>query len=260
MVTYQNGLYTSFGGPVMYIHLRDVKKNYIGKTTYEALKGVDLQIKKGEFIGIMGPSGAGKTTLLNILSTIDSPTSGELNIDGSDIVALNEDEKADYRGEYLGFVFQDYNLINNMSVKENILLPLMIKGKTDEFSQVKYIADKLGLSDLLGRYPFELSGGEKQRVAAARAVINKPKLLLADEPTGNLDSKSASNFLNMLKEISQTNELTTIMVTHDPYVASFTDKVFILKDGMINSEINSNGKRKELHEKLIASLSILGGE
>lgn len=243
----------------MFIQLNNIKKEYYSRKTFLALRGVNLTVNQGEFIGIMGPSGAGKTTLLNILATIDQPTSGEVYIDGLEISKLSKNNRASYRGEYLGFIFQHYNLVNNMTVRENILLPGMINGTLD-FDQVEELTKEIGIHELLDKYPYELSGGEKQRTGAARAIIKKPKLLLADEPTGNLDSKSASDFLKVIKNLSRKNSLTTIMVTHDPYVASYTDRVYILKDGKVFSEINRKDTRKSFHNSLINSLNILGGE
>lgn len=243
----------------MYITIENLKKEYNTRKKYLALRGINFSMNKGEFIGIMGPSGAGKTTLLNILATIDSPTLGEIRIDNLAINDLSKNEKAKYRGDYLGFIFQNYNLINNMTVKENILLPLMLEGKIN-MKEFDIITKKLGIEKLISKYPYELSGGEKQRVSAARAIIKKPKLLLADEPTGNLDTKSAADFLKVIKNFNETINLTTIMVTHDPYVASYTDRVFILKDGKIFSEINKNKDRKDFHNRLIDSLNLLGGE
>lgn len=243
----------------MYVELNNIKKEYVTRKRFLALRGIDLRINEGEFVGIMGPSGAGKTTLLNILATIDEPTEGKLIIDQKEITKLTRNKKADYRSDYLGFIFQDYNLVNNMTIEENILLPGMIKGKVD-IKGMQLISNKLGISSLLDKYPYELSGGEKQRTGAARAILKEPKLLLADEPTGNLDSKSATDFLNVIQSLNQERNLTTIMVTHDPYVASFTDRVLILKDGKIFSEINKENNRKSFHNALIQSLSFLGGE
>lgn len=243
----------------MYVELNNIRKEYVTRKKFLALRGIDLRINKGEFVGIMGPSGAGKTTLLNILATIDDPTEGKLIIDQKEVTKLSRNKKADYRSDYLGFIFQDYNLVNNMTVEENILLPGMIKGKVD-INGMELITKKLGISSLLDKYPYELSGGEKQRTGAARAILKEPKLLLADEPTGNLDSKSATDFLNVIQSLNQERNLTTIMVTHDPYVASFTDRVLILKDGKIFSEINKMNNRKTFHNALIQSLSFLGGE
>lgn len=243
----------------MYVELINIKKEYVSRKRFLALRGIDLRINEGEFIGIMGPSGAGKTTLLNILATIDEPTDGQLIIDQKNITELSRNKKADYRSDYLGFIFQDYNLVNNMTVGENILLPGMVKGGVN-IEGMHIISKKLGISNLLEKYPYELSGGEKQRTGAARAILKEPKLLLADEPTGNLDSKSATDFLNVIKSLNVERNLTTIMVTHDPYVASFTDRVLILKDGKIFSEINKIDNRKTFHNALIQSLSFLGGE
>lgn len=243
----------------MYVELINIKKEYVSRKRFLALRGIDLRINEGEFIGIMGPSGAGKTTLLNILATIDEPTDGQLIIDQKNITELSRNKKADYRSDYLGFIFQDYNLVNNMTVGENILLPGMVKGGVN-IEGMHMISKKLGISNLLEKYPYELSGGEKQRTGAARAILKEPKLLLADEPTGNLDSKSATDFLNVIKSLNVERNLTTIMVTHDPYVASFTDRVLILKDGKIFSEINKIDNRKTFHNALIQSLSFLGGE
>lgn len=230
---------------------------------FQALKNIDLEIKEGEFVAIMGPSGAGKTTLLNVLSTIDTPTSGTITIDDQEIIGMNEKELSTFRRDELGFIFQDYNLLDTLTVKENILLPLALaKRPSKEIDEkVNRMAETFGISEILDKYPYHISGGQKQRTAASRAIITNPSLILADEPTGALDSKSATSLLESLTDLNETNNSTILMVTHDAYAASFCNRIIFIKDGQMNREIHKNTHtREELYQEILDVLSTLGGE
>lgn len=219
---------------------REYKKQSDGnKKVFTVLKGLDLEVKRGEFIGIMGRSGCGKTTLLKILGLIDRPTSGTVYFQGRNTKELWQDELADIRRRELGFVFQDFYLMDSLSVEENIMMPMILdkrQGKECEKAARKY-AKMLDIEKLLEKYPYELSGGEKQRVAICRALINNPELLLADEPTGNLDSKAGDVVLRILEDINQKMGKTVLMVTHDPKMASHCRRLILLKDGKIQEDI-----------------------
>ena len=211
----------------------------------------------------MGASGSGKTTLLNCISTIDSPTSGNIIINNKDITQLKEDELADFRRNELGFIFQDFNLLDTLTIEENIALALIVnKNKTDKIDTlVENIAKKLGILNILKKFPYEVSGGEKQRCACARALINNPQLILADEPTGALDSKSAKMLLETMQSMNDTLDATILMVTHDAFSASFCKRILFLKDGKIFNEIYKGEKtRKELFEEILDVLTLLGGD
>ena len=192
-----------------------------------ALRNIDLTVMEGECVGIMGPSGSGKTTLLNVLATIDRPTSGDIFIDGSRTLTMNEEQLSAFRRDKLGFVFQDYNLLDTLTVKENILLPLAIARMNVEQLErrVDEIADKFGIRSILNKYPYQISGGQKQRTAASRAIASKPALLLADEPTGALDSKSATDLLESMQALNEQDGTTILMVTHDVFAASYCKRV-----------------------------------
>lgn len=201
---------------------KNLKKVYGSReNVYTALHDIDLEIKAGEFVGIMGPSGSGKTTLLNIISTIDKPTSGTITIDGDNIVTMNEDKLSSFRRNKLGFIFQDFNLLDTLTVKENIVLPLALSKVNHQEIEIRVnnISDTLGIKEILNKYPYEVSGGQKQRTAAARAIINSPTLILADEPTGSLDSKSSQELLQCLSDLNENNKATIMMVTHDAFAA-----------------------------------------
>ena len=243
---------------------RKVKKVYGKKAmAQEVLKGIDLEVKKGEFVGIMGPSGSGKTTLLNVLCSIDFATEGIIEINGQNLRGMKEKELANFRRQQLGFIFQDYNLLDTLTVKENILLPLAI-GKIPKVaaeSRVKELSYLLGITDILSKYPNEISGGQKQRTSAARALITNPSLVFADEPTGALDSKSATALLKNLQSINEQKEATIMMVTHDATAASFCTRVLFLKDGLIYSELYKGDKtRQEFFREIMHTQSVLGGD
>lgn len=247
----------------MILSAKGLKKIYGRKgQTYTAIRDIDLSIGKGEFVGVMGPSGSGKTTLLNIMSTIDRPSEGTVEINGKNIVQMNEKDLAIFRREHLGFIFQDYNLLDTLTIEENIALPLALaKMNTKEINRkVRETAESLGLDELLKKYPYEVSGGQKQRTAAARAVIVNPDLIFADEPTGALDSKSATTLLQMLTRLNEEETATLLMVTHDAFSASYCHRILFIKDGEIFTQLDrGNLSRKAYFQKILDVLSALGG-
>lgn len=244
------------------LEVKKLKKTYGTKKNHQnVLNGIDFEIEKGEFVGIMGPSGAGKSTLLNIVSTIDTASSGDVIIEGNNITNLGNKQISKFRRERLGFIFQDFNLLDTVSVKDNIALPLALARvdaqKINE--NVKSIATTLGIESLVNKYPYEISGGEKQRTACARAIITNPSLILADEPTGALDSKSSTDLLNAMASLNQEQEATIMMVTHDAFAASYCKRVLFIKDGLIFKEIIRHGSRKEFFKEILDILSLIGG-
>ncbi|MBE6043684.1 ABC transporter ATP-binding protein [Clostridium thermopalmarium] len=245
------------------VEAKQIKKTYGSRgNVSQVLHGIDLTVQEGEFVGIMGPSGSGKTTLLNILATIDQPTSGDIIIDGESILNMNEEQLSTFRRNKLGFIFQDYNLLDTLTVKENILLPLALaKIKVEELERrVDKIADKFGIRSILGKYPYQISGGQKQRTAAARSIVSNPRIILADEPTGALDSRSATDLLETLKEMNLQDKATILMVTHDALAASYCSRVMFIKDGKIFTEIvKGHITRKEFFKKILDVLNVLGG-
>ncbi|WP_078380546.1 ABC transporter ATP-binding protein [Sutcliffiella halmapala] len=245
------------------VEAKRIKKAFGKKgNIYTALNGIDLSIREGEFVGIMGPSGAGKSTLLNVIATIDDPSSGEITIDGVNILSMNEEQLSSFRREKLGFIFQDYNLLDSLTLKENILLPLALaKVPIPELEErVQEVADKFGIGPILDKYPYHVSGGQKQRTAAARAIVSKPSLLLADEPTGALDSKSATDLLESLKGLSEQDKATILLVTHDAFAASYCNRILFIKDGEMFTElVKGTSSRKEFFNKVLDVLSTLGG-
>jgi putative ABC transport system ATP-binding protein len=233
-----------------------------GDSVISALQHIDLTVMEGESVAVMGPSGSGKTTLLNILATIDSPTSGEVVIDGQNILNMNEEQLSSFRRDRLGFVFQDYNLLDTLTVKENIVLPLAIsKMNVGQLEQrASEVAVRFGIQSILDKYPYQISGGQKQRTAASRAIVTKPALLLADEPTGALDSKSATDFLESLKELNEQEGTTVLMVTHDAYAASYCKRVIFIKDGSLFTElVKGSQSRRDIFKKVLDVLAVLGG-
>jgi len=244
------------------IETQELKKVY-GQTgaTFLALKGINLSVEKGEFLGIMGPSGSGKTTLLNLISTIDKQTSGKMLFNGQDMTDIKNKDLSRFRRDNIGFLFQDYNLLDNMSIEDNISLPLALNKVPHR--QIKEKVDKLskffGIEDQIKKYPYQLSGGQKQRAAAARALITSPSVIFADEPTGALDSKSANELLNCLTEMNTKFNTTIIMVTHDAFAASFCSRVLFLADGQIHAKLNQNTSRKELYQRILSMMTSLGG-
>ncbi|AAO37420.1 ABC transporter ATP-binding protein [Clostridium tetani] len=243
------------------LEVKDIEKIYSGKVNYTALNGVNFELEKGEFVAIMGPSGSGKTTLLNCVSTIDSPTRGEIIINNKRPHELDDDNLAKFRRQELGFVFQDFNLVNTLTVEENIILPLTLDSVSRRVmkDRLKISSNLLGIEKLLKKRTFEISGGQAQRVAIARSIIHEPSLLLADEPTGNLDSKAVKDVMELFVSINKKLNTTILMVTHDAYVASFCNRVIFIKDGKLYNEIHSGDSQSEFYEKIIDMLSFLGG-
>ncbi|MCY7862100.1 ABC transporter ATP-binding protein [Bacillus haynesii] len=244
------------------LQVKQASKIYEGKIAYRALTDINLTIDKGEFVGIMGPSGSGKTTLLNMVATIDEPTTGEILINGQNPHVLKKDKLAKFRRRELGFVFQDFNLLPTLTVEENIVLPLTLDGeKVREMKRkANDLAEKLGITQIMKKRTFEISGGQAQRAAVARAMIHSPKLLLADEPTGNLDSKSSKDVMEMLESINRSEKATMMLVTHDPQAASYCNRVVFIKDGKLYSEINRGDNRQAFFQKILDTLSLLGGD
>ncbi|WP_418223489.1 ABC transporter ATP-binding protein [Clostridium isatidis] len=240
-------------------------EKYYGKkgNITKALNNISFTVNEGEFVGVMGPSGSGKTTLLNVISTIDKVSSGNIYISGKDITKLNTRKIAKFRREELGFIFQDFNLLDTLTAFENIALALTInkvKSK-DIINKVNKIAEKLNIKEVLHKYPYEMSGGQKQRVATARAIITNPSIILADEPTGALDSKSAKMLLESLCRLNEDFNATIMMVTHDSFTASFANRILFIKDGKIFNElIRGKDSRKEFFNKIIEVTSLLGGD
>ncbi|MGE7623959.1 ABC transporter ATP-binding protein [Viridibacillus sp. NPDC096237] len=243
---------------------RKVKKVYGRKlTAQEVLKGIDIEVNEGEFVGIMGPSGSGKTTLLNVLCSIDHATEGVIEIEGNDLRKMKEKELSKFRREQLGFIFQDYNLLDTLTVKENILLPLSISkvSKSEAESRFNTLTKLLDIRELANKYPNEISGGQKQRTSAARALISKPSIVFGDEPTGALDSKSATALLENLATINEKQRVTIMMVTHDPVAASFCSRVLFLKDGQLYTELYKGEKnRKMFFQEIMNTQGVLGGD
>ena len=214
------------------ITLRNIHKGYqLGKNFVPIIKGVDMEVEEGEFVVLMGPSGSGKTTLMNVLGCLDTPEQGEYFLDGQDVAQMSEDKLAEIRNKYVGFVFQSFNLIGDLTVLENVALPSLYAGKED-LPKARKILKDIGLDARLNHHPNELSGGQRQRVAIARALINNPKIIFADEPTGNLDSKSGKEVMEIFKELNEKG-VTIILVTHDSFTASFASRTIHLKDGKI---------------------------
>lgn len=244
------------------LKINHLVKTYEGKVATPVLKGINLNIAQGEFVAIMGPSGSGKTTLLNVVATIDTPTSGEVLINGTSPHKLSKAKLASFRRQELGFVFQHFNLLNTLTVEENIVLPLTLEGVhvSKMRSDARAIADRLGITPIMNKRIYEISGGQMQRCAIARAIIHRPKLLLADEPTGNLDSKSSRDVMETLERINKSDGTTMMMVTHDAYAASYCDRVIFIKDGELYNQIASGGNRQVLYQHIMDSLAQLGGD
>ncbi|WP_454192379.1 ABC transporter ATP-binding protein [Paenibacillus sp. Marseille-Q7038] len=246
------------------LHARNVQKSYGSKGgAQQVLRGIDLRVLRKEFVGIMGPSGSGKTTLLNVLATIDRTTDGTILIENEDISTMNNTALSAFRRNKLGFIFQDYNLLDTLTVKENILLPLSLSkiSKQQAENEFTAIANVLGIEELSKKYPFEISGGQKQRTAAGRALIHQPSIIFADEPTGALDSKAASSLLSVMEEVNRERKVTIIMVTHDPVASSYCNRVVFLKDGKIYSELYRGEKsRPSFFKEIIDVQAVLGGD
>ncbi|MBO5470002.1 MAG: ABC transporter ATP-binding protein [Lachnospiraceae bacterium] len=246
------------------LEVNQIEKYYGNKSNLtKAIDNISFFVDKGEFVGIMGASGSGKTTLLNCISTIDRVTAGHIRIEGQDITTLKGNHLNRFRREQLGFIFQDFNLLDTLTAYENIALPLTIQRvdakEIDE--RVKDIAAQLDIMKILNKYPYQVSGGQKQRIASARAIISNPKLILADEPTGALDSKAARQLLESFKTLNQSMDATILMVTHDAFTASYADRILFIKDGLLFNElVKGDDSRKEFFEKIIDVVTLLGGE
>lgn len=228
----------------------------------KAISDISFSVNSGEFVGIMGASGSGKTTLLNCISTIDTVSAGHIYLDGADVIEIKEKELARFRRENLGFVFQDFNLLDTLTISENIALALTINKAPESqiAGKVQEMAQSLNIVDILNKYPYQVSGGQKQRCACARAIINKPKLILADEPTGALDSHSSQMLLSTMQSINEQLGATILMVTHDAFSASYAQRILFLRDGRIFTEILKGGNsRKEFFEKILDVITMLGG-
>ena len=247
-----------------FIEVKNLVKNYgMGNIKVTAVDNVSFYVDKGAFIGIMGASGSGKTTILNILSTIDKMSGGQVLYDMADISQMTEEELSDFRQENLGFVFQDYNLLDTLSIEENIMLPMALCGRKKEEieNRVKSISETLHIRDILSKFPYEVSGGQKQRAACARALVNNPKLILADEPTGALDSNSSAMLLHTLQIMNRELGATILMVTHDVFSACYCEKILFLSDGKICSELErGNMGKKEYLNRILDMQSKIGGD
>ena len=246
------------------LRVDDIQKFYGNKGNLtKAIDHISFSVRKGEFLGIMGASGSGKTTLLNCISTIDTVTSGHIYVEEKDITALHGAQLADFRGKKLGFIFQNFNLLDTLTAYENISLALSIAGaKPSEIEQrIPQIAQALNIQDVLGKYPYQMSGGQQQRVAAARAMVTNPAIVLADEPTGALDSNSSRMLLTMLTELNERLSATILMVTHDAFSASYCNRILFIKDGQVFNELHrGTDTRKEFFTKILEVVSVLGGE
>lgn len=246
------------------LEVKNIEKYYGNKSNLtKAIDGISFNVGEGEFVGIMGASGSGKTTLLKCISTIDRVTAGKIIINNQDITKLKGNKLNKFRREELGFIFQDFNLLDTLTAYENIALALTIqKVNSHEIDKkVKEIAQKLEISEILNKYPYQISGGQKQRVASARAIITNPKMVLADEPTGALDSKSARQLLETFEHLNQKLGATILMVTHDAFTASYAERIIFIKDGKIFNElIKGEDTRKQFFEKIIEVQTLLGGD
>ena len=246
------------------LEVQNLVKFYGNKTSLtKAVNDISFQVNKGEFTAIMGASGSGKTTLLNCISTIDKVTSGHVLLEGQDITKLKGNALMKFRREQLGFIFQDINLLDTLNAFDNIALALQIQGKKPEEikKRVREISEKLNVAEILKKYPYEMSGGQRQRIACARAMVTEPSLILADEPTGALDSQSAGMFLGSLQYMNEAMQATILMVTHDAFSASYAKRVLFMKDGKLFHELRKgNNDRKEFFNEIIHVISLLGGD
>ena len=244
------------------LDVKDLKKTYTGRfggNQVQALKGVTFSVEEGEYVAIMGESGSGKTTLLNILAALDKATAGSVMLDQKNLAEIKDKELASFRRENLGFVFQEFNLLDTFTLKDNILLPLVLSGKgvAEMNERLEPIAQSLGIKDLLNKYPYEVSGGQKQRAAAARAIITNPKLILADEPTGALDSQSSSDLLRVFEKMNQSGQ-TILMVTHSTDAASHANRILFIRDGIVFHQIyRGESSNEELYQKISDTLTML---
>ncbi|EDU37809.1 ABC transporter, ATP-binding protein [Clostridium sporogenes ATCC 15579] len=243
------------------LRVSNLKKVYGKKIIFTSLNNISFNIDEGEFVGIMGPSGSGKTTLLNMISTVDKPTSGQITIKDKNPLTLKGEDLALFRRRELGFVFQDFNLLDTLTIGENIVLPLTLDGIAikEQDEKLTRVSKILGIENLLAKRTFEVSGGQAQRTAIARALIHDPSLLLADEPTGNLDSKASKTVMELFEKINKEEKVTTMMVTHDPLAASYSNRILFIKDGAIYNEIYKGDSRQQFYQEIIDVLALLGG-
>ena len=246
------------------LKIDSIEKYYGNKgNILKAIDDVSFEVQKGEFVGVMGPSGSGKTTLLNVIATIDEVSSGHIYLNGKDLTEINKKEIGRFRRENLGFIFQDFNLIDTLTIHENIALALTINktNKNEIDGKVNSVAKELGIEEILTKYPYEVSGGRKQRTACARALITNPKLILADEPTGALDSRSAQMLIEMISSLNKDFKATILMVTHDSFTASYCDRILFIKDGKIFTElVRGNNTRKQFFNQILDVVALLGGD
>ena len=246
------------------LKIDSIEKYYGNKgNILKAIDDVSFEVQKGEFVGVMGPSGSGKTTLLNVIATIDEVSSGQIYLNGKDLTEINKKEIGRFRRENLGFIFQDFNLIDTLTIHENIALALTINktNKNEIDGKVNSVAKELGIEEILTKYPYEVSGGQKQRTACARALITNPKLILADEPTGALDSRSAQMLIEMISSLNKDFKATILMVTHDSFTASYCDRILFIKDGKIFTElVRGNNTRKQFFNQILDVVALLGGD
>ena len=246
------------------LKIDSIEKYYGNKgNILKAIDDVSFEVQKGEFVGVMGPSGSGKTTLLNVIATIDEVSSGHIYLNGKDLTEINKKEIGRFRRENLGFIFQDFNLIDTLTIHENIALALTINktNKNEIDGKVNSVAKELGIEEILTKYPYEVSGGQKQRTACARALITNPKLILADEPTGALDSRSAQMLIEMISSLNKDFKATILMVTHDSFTASYCDRILFIKDGKIFTElVRGNNTRKQFFNQILDVVALLGGD
>jgi putative ABC transport system ATP-binding protein len=244
---------------------KNITKIYGGQknaSSMQALNGIDLTIEEGEFVGIMGPSGSGKTTLLNILSGILKPNTGVVEIDGKSILELSSNELALFRRQSMGVVFQDFNLLDSLTIKENIILPMILgkKSPVEIQRKTKEIMSLFDIESIAEKYPYNVSGGQQQRAAVSRALVNNPEIIFADEPTGNLDSKSSKAVMECFEKMNKVQKKTIMIVTHDPFAASYCKRIIFIKDGSINMEIVSNGDRRAFFNRILDTLAVIGGD
>lgn len=246
------------------LSVENIEKYYGNKESVtKAINQISFKVDKGEFVGIMGPSGSGKTTLLNCISTIDKVTTGKIMINNQEITKLKSKALEDFRKDELGFIFQDFNLLDTLTAYENIALALTIQGRKPKEMDalIQEMAKKLEITQVLNKYPYQMSGGQKQRVASARAIVTNPSIILADEPTGALDSKSSRLLLESFEKLNQELEATILMVTHDAFTASYAHRILFIKDGKIFNElVRGNDSRKEFFDRIIEVMTILGGD
>lgn len=233
-----------------------------GFNSTTAINGINIKVNKGEFVAVMGPSGSGKTTLLNLLSGIDHPSSGDVFLMGQNVHTMKKTDLALFRRQNLGFVFQDFNLLDSLTLMENIMLPLILDRKDHNImdQKVKGLMQFFNIEHIKNKYPYHVSGGEQQRTSACRALVNDPKMILADEPTGNLDSKSSHQLMQNIEQLNKERETTVLMVTHDPFAASFCNRIIFIQDGQVALEIYKKENRKIFFERILDSLAIIGGE